>query len=174
MSDPNDKHLFRGALSGLAGGLAAAWAMNQFTTGPGKKLTELVQSDEEKQQPTNSDGEDATMKTADALVHAATGGRHLSHEARAKGGPVVHYSFGGLMGGLYGGLSEYAPFIRTGFGTLFGAALFIGADLIGVPAFRLSPPATQQPASSLAAPFASHLVYGAATELVRRGVRSVL
>ncbi len=173
MSEHKSKHLVSGALAGMAGGLTAAWLMNQFTTGPGKKLTELVQSDEEKQQP-SSDGEDATMKTADALVNTATGGRHLSYEGKSKGGPVVHYSFGALMGGLYGGLSEYAPFVRTGFGTLFGAALFVGADLIGVPAFHLSPPATEQPPSSLATPFASHLVYGAATELVRRGVRSVL
>ncbi len=175
MRDGNGKHPVRGTLAGMAGGLAGAWSMNQFTAGPGQKLTKAVQSDAEKQAQSQSSGdsEDATMKAAGALVHVVTG-RHLSHEQRAKGGPIVHYSFGALMGGLYGGLGEYLPVVRTGFGTVFGALLFVGADLFGVPAFHLSPPATEQPPSSLTTPFASHLVYGAATELVRRGVRAIL
>jgi uncharacterized membrane protein YagU involved in acid resistance len=52
--------------------------------------------------------------------------------------------------------------------------LFTGADLLAVPAFNLAPPLTEQPASSLAKPFAAHIVYGATTELTRRIVRALL
>jgi hypothetical protein len=157
--------------------------MNEFMAGPGKKLQHAVQSDDEnrkqdaqerQQEKSGEPQEDATMKAADAIVSTATGGRHLSWEEKKEGGPVVHYAFGALMGGIYGGLAEYSKIARSGFGTSFGGALFAGADLLAVPAFHLSPPSTEQPASALASPFAAHIVYGATTELVRRIARVIL
>jgi len=126
------------------------------------------------QQQNGEPKQDATMKAADALVATATGGRHLSMEEKQKGGPVVHYAFGALMGGLYGGLAEYSSTVKSGFGTAFGGALFAGADLVAVPALKLSAPPSEWPASSLANPLAAHLVYGATTELLRRVLRAVL
>ena len=183
MSDNGQKHVLRGILAGAGAGLAASWVMNVFMTGPGEKLHKAMQSDEEKanekvqqlqREQRGEAQEDATMKAADALVATATGGRHLSHEDREKAGPLVHYTFGAVMGGVYGGLAEYSRTVRGGFGTGFGTALFAGADLVAVPALRLSPPASESPASSLANPLAAHLVYGATTELLRRALRAVL
>jgi hypothetical protein len=177
------KHPIRGILAGAAGGLLASWVMNEFMAGPGVKLTRAVQKDAEnrkqahKTREQEASGEpviDTTMKAADAIVNTLTGGRHLSLEEKQKDGPIVHYAFGALMGGIYGGLAEYAPIVRSGFGTTFGSVLFAGADLIAVPAFKLSAPASEWPASSLATPFAAHVVYGMTTELVRRAVRFVL
>jgi putative membrane protein len=170
-----DTSLVRGVLAGMAGGLAAAWVMNVFMTGPGQTLQQAVQSDEEnRQQQEHSDEpkEDATMKAADAIAHTATG-EHLSREEEEKGGPIVHYAFGALAGGVYGGLAEYSSRVRSGFGTSFGGMLFSTADLLAVPAFKLGPSPTDQPASALASPFAAHIVYGVTTELVRRILRAI-
>lgn len=179
MSANNKPHLLRGVVAGLAGGLAASWVMNVFMAGPGKSLTHAVQSDEQNrkdEQASQSDEpkEDATMKTAEAVVHAVTGGRHLSMEEREKGGPIVHYAFGALMGAVYGGLAEYTEVVTAGFGTSFGAALFGGGDIVAVPVLNLSGAPTDSPVSSYASPFAAHIVYGVTTELVRRGLRSML
>lgn len=183
MSGENGKHVLRGILAGAGAGLAASWVMNVFMAGPGQKLHESLQSGEEKanervqelqREQRGEAKEDATMKVADAVVATATGGRHLSMEKKQKSGPIVHYGFGAVMGALYGGLAEYSGTVKTGFGTAFGGALFAGADLVAVPAFKLSPPPTEWPVSSLASPFAAHLVYGATTELVRRVLRAVL
>jgi putative membrane protein len=114
------------------------------------------------------------MKAADKVVETVTGGRHLSHEQREIGGPIVHYGFGALLGGVYGALAEYADFPKAGFGTTFGAAVFAGADLFGVPAAGLGQWPGEYPISSLANPLAAHLVYGATTELVRRVTRKIL
>lgn len=169
------KHLVRGILAGVAGGLAASWVMNEFSTTLGQKLSEAVETPAEQQElKQQSDGEDATMKAADKVVETVTGGRHLSHEQREIGGPIVHYSFGALMGGVYGALAEYTDVAKAGFGTTFGAVLFAGADLLGVPAAGLGQWPGDYPVSSLANPFATHLVYGATTELVRRIVRLIL
>lgn len=48
MSKRNQKHVLRGVLAGAVAGLAASWAMDQFMLGPGRKLQEAVQSDDEK------------------------------------------------------------------------------------------------------------------------------
>jgi putative membrane protein len=89
-------------------------------------------------------------------------------------GPIVHYTFGALTGGLYGGLAEYSDKVTSGFGTGFGGALFSTADFLAVPALNLRPSPGDQPASALATPFAAHIIYGATTEFVRRIVRGML
>jgi putative membrane protein len=164
-----------GILAGIAGGLVASFVMNEFMTYPGKKLSEAVESEEDKQKlEALSDGEDATMKAADKIAATVTGGQHLTHAQRETGGPAVHYAFGGLMGGVYGALAECSPAATAGFGTTFGSMLFAGADLFAVPAMHLSPPLSEDPVSSFATPLAAHLVYGATTELVRRLVRKLV
>ncbi len=78
------------------------------------------------------------MKAAEAIVHTATGD-HLSRAEKEKGGPIVHYAFGALTGGLYGGLAEYSSKVTSGFGTSFGGALFSTADLLAVPRIQPRP-----------------------------------
>jgi len=167
------KSLVRGVLAGIAGGLVAAWVMNEFMAGPGQKLQQAVESDEENREPSSEPKEDATMKTADAIAYTTTGS-HLSRADKEKGGPIVHYAFGALTGGLYGGLAEYSSTVTSGFGTSFGGVLFSSADFLAVPALNLAPSPTDQPASALATPFAAHIVYGVTTEFIRRILRSLL
>src|SRR5947209_7214820 len=182
MSEDSNTSLLRGAIAGAIGGLAASWVMNVFMEKAGPAVTHAAQhldGTAHQQQPSepSDDGEpkiDATMKTADAVYSAATGGGHLSLEGRQKGGPIVHYAFGALMGALYGAAAEYSDFARAGFGTAFASALFTGADLVAVPALNLSGSSSDAPVSSLASPFSAHMVYGITTEAVRRGVRAML
>ncbi len=178
MSEQKEPHLLRGVLAGAAGGLLAGWVMNQFQAGPGQALSNAVETPAEqaelKRQSEQSDGEDATMKAADAIASTLTGGRHLTWEQRQKDGPIVHYAFAAITGGVYGGLAEYSSLVRSGLGTTFGSALFAGGDLLAVPALKLGPKVGEYPASSLAAPYAAHLVYGVTTELVRRLARAIL
>jgi putative membrane protein len=177
MRDGNETNLARGIVAGIAGGLVASWVMNEFMTTLGPQLQQAVegQKAEKPSQPKNEDEpDDATMKTADVVVSTVTGGRHLSHEGREKGGPIVHYAFGALMGAVYGAMVEEMPAMATGFGTAFGAALFTGADLVAVPALNLSESLSAEGIPTLATPFAAHLVYGAATEAVCRLVRALL
>lgn len=182
MAEDNSKHLMRGVVAGVAGGLVASWAMNVFMANAGSKVTEAAESvlgekpsgEEAGLPPEEKPKRDATMKTADAVVSTVTGGRHLSFEQQQAGGPVVHYAFGALMGGLYGALAEYSSTARSGFGSLYGAGLFGGADLVAVPALHLGESSKETPVSALASPFAAHIVYGITTEAVRRLMRAML
>lgn len=170
MAEQNGSRLLSGIVAGVAGGLFASWVMNVFMAGANGHRGEDQNQGAHGQEPK----EDATMKTADAIVSTVTGGRHLSFEQRQKGGPIVHYAFGAIMGGVYGALAEASPAATAGFGTAFAGALFAGADLVAVPALHLSGSAAEAPASTLVTPFSAHLVYGVATEGVRRLVRAVL
>ena len=101
-------------------------------------------------------------------------GRELTPEESQQAEPWVHYGFGTLMGGLYGLLAEAAPFTAKGLGTAYGTALWFGGDEIAVPMLQLSKPATAYPVKVHAEALASHLVYGASLEGVRRGLRRLL
>jgi len=178
MNNGNNSHIASGIVAGIAGGLVASWVMNVFMENLGPQIQKAVQGNEPQtghEEPQNGEKpDDATMNTADAIVSTVTGGRHLSRAGKEVGGPIVHYSFGAVMGGIYGALAEGLPQATTGFGTAFGAALFTGADLVAVPVLNLSGSPADAPVSSLATPFAAHLVYGATTETVRRLVRALL
>jgi hypothetical protein len=173
----NKPRPIRGLLAGAAGGLFAAWIMTGFQSA-WSKVSEQLQSQGSKesgqqQQSGSGDSEDATMKAAGKVAHAMLD-RDLSKEEKKKGGSLVHYAFGTFSGAVYGLLSEYVPAARLGFGTAFGALLFVAADELTVPALGLSPKPTETPLSSHVYGIASHLVYGANTEAVRKGIRKIV
>lgn len=157
----------------MAGGLVASWVMNEFMRGPGKQIQQsLGNGNSGPKHETEED--DATMKAADSIVEITTGGRHLSHEGKKIGGPVVHYGYGALVGGIYGGLVEYWNAPKAGLGTLFGTVLFGAGDLAAVPALHLGASPVEQPPSAMVNPFLGHVVYGTAAELARRAIRPLL
>jgi uncharacterized membrane protein YagU involved in acid resistance len=179
----------------LAGGLAGTIVMTQFQNAwtksartlqsgngqPGGSGNEAVQEPDNAQESNhsqeNSHGEDATMKAAGGLASIA--GYHLSHQQKAKAGPWVHYGFGTLMGGAYGLAHELAPrpirrWHPLASGTAYGAALFLGADEVAVPALGLSGAPQDSPLGSHLYGLASHLVYGLTVEAVRKALRARL
>lgn len=169
-------NLPKGVLAGLIGGLIGTVVMTQFQTG-WSKASRVLQGDKDKEEQRSDqdqqESEDATMKAAGKI--AQLGGRQLSHEQKKKLGPLVHYSFGTLQGGLYGGVMELTC-AAGGFvpGLLLGAVLFALADEIGVPALGLSAKPTEYPLSSHLYGLTNHLVYGLSTEIARRGLRAGL
>ena len=81
----------------------------------------------------------------------------------------------GVTSGLiYGIVSEIALVTTAGLGLPFGAAVWLVADAVVVPALGLSKPVTEFPLSTHAYALSSHLVYGLTTDLVRRTVRDLL
>jgi putative membrane protein len=173
----NESSAWKGLLAGAAGGLVGTIAMTQFQKGWQKAAEKRRSRDTRKEQKTSrarssEEKEDATMKAAGKLAQAA--GRELTHEQKKQVSPLIHYGFGTAMGALYGMAMETSPRgVRAQripvFGSLFGSALFLGADEMAVPALGLSKVA-ESPSSHLYA-WASHLIYGLTTEFVRRQVR---
>jgi len=134
-----------------------------------------VRKDEKKESEKANDG-NATAKVAEAV--ARVGGKSLSAEQKEKGGMMVHYAFGTLMGALYGVAAEMGSrrikknSVLSGLG--FGAALFAGADEVAVPALRLSKSPDEATWREHLYGFASHLMYGTTAAAVFKATRKAL
>jgi hypothetical protein len=177
-------------IAGAAGGLVASWVMNQFQAmlsrvthgverphgaqslqqgsprhGVARELQERGRDREE---------DNAAVRTAVVVSERLFGLELADREKREIAGAVVHYAFGVATGGVYGAIAELKPATTTGAGLPFGAAVWLIADEIIVPALGLSKPPTKYRLSTHASSIASHLVYGLTTEIVRREVRRAL
>lgn len=161
---------WKGIVAGLAGGIAGAYAMNQFQKGWSKAQQKLNGN---RHSPRSSDEPDATMLTANKVARPFLH-RELTRDEQKKAAPIVHYAFAAAVGSGYGAAAEYKPVFRKFGGVPFGAALFGGADELAVPLFKLSKHPKEYPLSSHLYGLASHIVYGATIEAVRRGVRAAL
>ncbi len=168
------RSVWKGAAAGAIGGLAASWVMSEFQaawSAIGRRIQEDGNSGQ-LQSEQGTESEDATMKTAGAIGEQVLH-RPLTRDEKKESSPFVHYAFGASIGGAYGAAAEKLPQVTTGFGLPFGTAVFVGADEVAVPALGLAsqPPSTTKVQDHIYS-LASHLVYGATTELVRRGVRA--
>lgn len=95
----------------------------------------------------------------------------LTLDQKKIAGPTVHYGFGANVAAIYGTTAELAPLVSTGWGIPFGAAVWLGAHVITVPALGLSEPITHSAPRAEAVEFGAHLVYGAVAEGLRRFLR---
>ena len=150
----------RGATAGLLGGLLAAGAMS---------LMHTVLAEGDAGGSSSAPPDDPTVKVAAAATRLV--GYRLGEAEKAPAGSVVHYAFGAAVGAVYGVAAEIVPMVSKAFGLPFGAAVWLGAHVVAVPALGLAESPVRQPAAKEAEEFGLHLVYGAITELVRRLLR---
>jgi putative membrane protein len=184
MHREDDGNVWKGLVAGLAGGLVAAWTMNQFQAAwmrvtANNEKSHGAQSLQPSEGSTGNQAEDAkeqddaTVETA-KVISEGVFGHELQESEKEPAGAAVHYAFGVATGGLYGALAELSPQVTTGAGVPFGAAVWLLADEISVPLLGLSKGPTEYPASTHVYAFASHLVYGVTAEFSRRALRQVL
>lgn len=148
---------------GIAGGLAGAWAMNGFQALVTKASGGGVPSEDE----------DATVKTARAISRTVFH-RELTKPQTQWAGPLVHYGMGSGLGAVYGLLADAFPAVTAGYGLVYGAAAWIVADEVMVPVLGFAKGPAETEWTSHANALASHLVFGAATDLTRRSLRKLV
>lgn len=155
--------VIRGFAAGFLGGLAGTCAMGALSA---------VSQKHEAQTPsgTREQNEPATVKAAEAVSERVFHHR-LTDGQKPLAGNVAHYAMGAISGGLYGAMAEIAPMVSDGAGIVFGIGLWLFADELAVPAMHLAKPPTEYPGSTHADALASHILYGAVTDCVRRVMR---
>jgi hypothetical protein len=168
----------KGALAGLAGGLAGTWVMNHFQAWwsqavHGAEPVSAAGRHDARDWQELAEGRNANEVAAQTIA-THTIDRRLDRRELEAGAIAVHFAFGGTMGALYGALWEVSPATRQMGGAAFGTAVWAAADEVMVPLLGLSRPTTDHPPERHAHAFAAHIVYGVTTELVRRGVRTML
>ena len=161
-------------IAGLVGGLAGSFAMEHFQRALGKISPDIGGAPGGGgQQYRKPQSEPSTYKAADAVACATTG-RPVPAPYKPAAGSLVHYAFGGALGAIYGAATAQNRDVAGGAGLPFGAAVWVAADEIGMPLVGLAKPPTAYPLKDHATTFASHLVFGATTEVVRRLVLAAL
>lgn len=164
------RSVWKGLVSGLVGGFVGSWTMNEFQKGWDKAANAMSDGKPKKKvEP----AEYPTAKTAQAIAKTIVR-KPLTQEQKRKAGPVVHYAFGTLLGGLYGATSEFVPKFRTAAGVPYGAAVFAAADEVALPALKLAKWAPEYPVSRHMYGLSSHIVWSTTTEAVRRLMRWAL
>jgi hypothetical protein len=182
----NKPSIVRGIVTGVTAGIAATLIMDQFLklTSAGQKAVEkkikLADGEspwqiahEQAQQEQQAATQEGSTEIVARKIAEATG-NSLDKEKKKKAAQAVHYTFGTLMGVVYGVSAELVPEVTTGAGTAFGTLLFLGADEIAVPAFQLSPAPTEAPAVDHLQHWAAHVVYGGSLELVRSLIKRLI
>lgn len=86
----------------------------------------------------------------------------------------MHYALGIGLGVAYAIAAEFRPVVTTGFGAAFGLGTATVLDETAVPAFGLGKAPWKAKWSSHLYSYASHLVFGTTTELVRRRIVGTL
>jgi hypothetical protein len=184
------KHeLWKGMAAGAAGGLVASWVMNQFQSLWSRKTRGIERphgaqslqqgspqhgvARELQERGSDHESDNATVRVA-RLVSEEVFGHRLAESEKEVGGAIAHYAMGATSGAIYGAAAELLPAATAGVGLPFGAAVWLVADELVVPALGLSKPPTAYPPSMHAYALASHLVYGLTTEMARRAARRAL
>ena len=88
-----------------------------------------------------------------------------------RGMQEIHFIFGGATGAVYGAIAEVAPIVTAGYGSAFGFVLQFFTHESLVPAAGLDVPPWKQPLREHTSEFFTHILYGVATEAVRRYLR---
>ena len=173
-------NLGKGLVSGIVAGIVASFVMKRFQELREQllQLREQEKTDREGQSPqtrkaADGGGENATVRTAEKISEGVFD-RPLREEEKKLAGPAVHYAFGTAVGALYGAIADVWPEATAAAGMPFGAAVWLGADEVALPVLKLSKKPNDYPLSTHAYGLASHVVYGATTELVRKVVRKAL
>jgi putative membrane protein len=165
--------LWQSLAIGAAAGLAGTIAMTQFQNAWSSLSQKLKAEDDQKSGSKKQSEEPATVKVAQSISKAVTGGP-ISDQRKSIAGQIIHYGFGTAIGAVYGVLSDIEPRVTAWSGLPFGTAVWVSADNIAVPALGFSKPPTKAPLKSHAYALTSHIVYGLSTDLARRGFRRLL
>lgn len=181
--------IYKGIAAGVAGGLVGSFAMNQFQALWGKLMANEVRPHgaQSLQQGTPEHGigrelaergvdepDDNAAVRSGNVVSELVLNHHLTKSEKETAGAIAHYAMGVTSGAIYGAVAEVMPSATAAEGLPFGAAVWLIADEAIVPAAGLSRKPNEYPASIHVYAFASHLVYGLTTEIVRRTVRQAL
>jgi len=165
---------WKGIVAGVAGGLAGAYTMGLFAQLCTKTSEKVNDPKRHKElQRAAADAQESTAKTADKLLRPVLG-RRLTYSEKNAAKPIVHYAFASAVGSLYGATAEYIPVTKSFAGAPLGAAVFVGAHSLALPALHLTKKNRDYPLVLHASEFGSHLVYGVTLEGVRRLVRRLL
>ena len=165
-------HLLAGGLCGFAAGIGASVAMDAYWAvvqgRPGERPEQKPRANDGKRQDDPS-----TQEIADAISKAVTG-HEVPEDKKPAAGVAVHYGFGAICGALYGMLAALRPATGLPAGLVYGVAIWLLGDEVGLRALGIAPDPRKVPMSQHVQAFGAHIVYGAGTALLSKLLLRIL
>lgn len=165
--------ILTGAVIGAAGGLIAGFLMNRAhalfsaaseAVGPSEEPS-IFESAGPRREATQH--EPATSQAADDLAQAVLD-RPLTHDEGRAGGLALHYAFSAGCGAVYGALASAFPTVGKARGLAAGAAIWVLADEVAMPALGYTKPPQKYPFHKHVQSLINHLVFGFVTDAIHR------
>lgn len=179
-------HTIKGLLLGGLGGIAGTLAMGLYwkaATALEGDDPRMLTRDDEADHPLDEmsvvgqqhqEDESSTEAVGRIAYEAVTGDEPESDEFKTTLSNTVHWSYGTLLGGLYGALRGRADAVDAPGGLAFGTAAWLLGDEVMVPLLGLSKGPTEYPAKQHAHRLGAHLVYGLAASVVTQALFGLL
>jgi hypothetical protein len=168
--------VYQGIAAGAVGGLVGSWAMSEvqrlWTCAVDGAAPESAGGRHDARDwQERSEHQNSNELAAEALAGYILG-RRLTHEELRVAAPLMHYLFGTAVGAIYGAYAERRR--ADGSGAAFGTTVWLAADELAMPLLGLSGSTARRPLEMHVQSLAAHLVYGTATEGIRRVMRPQL
>jgi uncharacterized membrane protein YagU involved in acid resistance len=172
--------LGKAALAGLAGGLAGAFAMSQFSRRWGRLVPQGSGSPRRSRvipfAVRQRSGMGASRQEWDSTLNATVAVTRvlrmpLGAAQRERGAVAVHYTVGAALGGFYGVIREYFPDAAGAWGAAFGLTVWLVLEEGGMPLLGWTRPPLQYSLADHINALGEHVAYGVATEAVCRLLR---
>jgi hypothetical protein len=165
----------KGIVAGAIGGLVGTWAMSKaqrlWTRAVDDHVPESAADEHDARDwQERSEGQNSNELAAQGLARHLLG-RRLGPDELRVAAPLIHYTFGTVVGALYGAYADGLGGNRPVAGIALGTALWLTADEIAMPLLGLSKPTTRRPLEMHLQSLAAHLVYGLTAEVVRHPAR---
>jgi hypothetical protein len=142
------------------GGLAGAWAMDQFTRVWNKVVPQSQhESNRRPPLPYSQQEWDSTSRTA-ALIAKYAAGRNLTDTERRQGAQIVHFTVGAAGGALYGALLGRRSKRLISSGAWFGMLLWLVGEELAMTVFEINDPPQSYSTAMHANSLGEHIAYG--------------
>lgn len=158
----HQRRISRTVTEGALAGLGGAWCMTVFTRlwngvvgfDGGKDTTEPSYSPQER---------NSTERIAE-IVAARLLKRQLNDREKRQASAAIHWFVGSLAGAGYAIAAERFPKVRRFSGALFGAAIWLVADEVLMPAAGLTPSIKEYSIAAQANALGEHVVFGVVSD----------
>ena len=176
---------WKGLVLGLSGGAAGTLTMNYYwqavvaTTGEDPRQ-ETSSAEQQALDDISLVGQQArpdessTAAIGRIAYETVTGSEPNAEEMKTTLSNAVHFGYGIAQGGVYGVLRGKAVVPDILGGAVFGAALWLFGDELGIPLLGFSQGPTAYPVHQHIHRFAAHLIYGLTTSAVTQVLRRFL
>lgn len=157
------RRLSRTLMLGAVAGLLGARSMGTFTRLWRNFLKSNQDGDRKPGSSYSAQERDATERIAE-IVAARVFERRLSMRDRHAGSIVVHYGVGAASGAVYALLPNRFPFVSRFCAILFGAAMWLVADELLMPALGVTRALKNYSAAMQANALGEHIVFALTTD----------